>query len=95
MGTPQGTKQALKLEGLKDDLEVDIYVPEQDYHMHIKLNGTEGLEERMKDKNITDWNGILNFELDLLGIPKLSFGMIYINETITERYNTTKRVLKK
>lgn len=63
--------------------------------MNVKINGTDGLEEKMKDKNITDWKGVLNFELDLLGIPKLSFGMVYINETVTERYNTTKRVLKK
>ena len=62
--------------------------------MNIKLNGTDGLEEKMKNKNITDWTGLLNFEFDLLGIPKLSFSMIYINETITEKYNTTKRVLK-
>ena len=62
--------------------------------MNIKVNGTEGLEDKMKDKNITDWTGVLNFELDLLGIPKLSFGMVYINETITEKFNTTKRILK-
>ena len=93
-GTPYGTKQQMKFEGLKEDLEIDMYVPEQDYHMNIKVNGTQGLEEKMKDKNITDWTGVLNFELDLLGIPKLSFGMIYINETVTEKYNTTKRVLK-
>lgn len=62
--------------------------------MNIKVNGTEGLEDKMKDKNITDWTGVLNFELDLLGIPKLSLGMVYINETITEKFNTTKRILK-
>ena len=59
MGTPQGTKQSLQLEGLKEDLEVDMYVPEQDYHMNVKINGTAGLEDKMKDKNITDWKGVL------------------------------------
>lgn len=48
----------------------------------------------MKDKNITEWNGYVEFELDRLGIPKIVESYIIVNETITEKYNTTKSVLK-
>jgi len=43
---------------------------------------------------VTSWNGVLEFELDRLGVPKLSDSFILINETITEKFNTTKTVLK-
>ena len=36
----------------------------------------------------------MEFELDRLGVPKVRDSMILINETITEKYNTTKKVLK-
>lgn len=49
----------------------------------------------MAGKNITSWNGVIEFELDKLGIPKISDSFILINETYVEKYNTTKRVLKK
>lgn len=48
----------------------------------------------MKDKNITSWEGFLEFELDKLGIPKLGDAFLLINETVIEKYNTTKTVLK-
>jgi len=52
------------------------------------------LEEKMKDKNITSWNGFVEFELDRMGIPKVGDAFIFINETIIEKYNTTKKVPK-
>ena len=48
----------------------------------------------MKNKNITEWNGYIEFELDRMGVPKVGESFIIINETITEKYNTTKTVLK-
>lgn len=48
----------------------------------------------MAGKNITAWNGFIEFELDRIGVPKLGHAFISINETITEKFNTTKTVLK-
>ena len=48
----------------------------------------------MEGKNITAWNGFVEFELDRIGVPKINQAYIFINETITEKYNTTKTVLK-
>lgn len=48
----------------------------------------------MEGKNITSWNGYLEFELDRMGIPKIIESYIHINETVNEKYNTTKKVLK-
>ena len=48
----------------------------------------------MTEKNVTSWDGYVEFELDRLGIPKVVESMIVINETITEKYNTTKKVPK-
>lgn len=76
-------------------MDIDLSVKDQNYNLNIKINGTEGLNEKFEGKNITSWNGFVEFELDKMGIPKLGDSYILINETFVEKYNNTKRVLKK
>lgn len=94
--THHGTKKTVSFSDLKSDLDITLKVQDehQDYQLKVHLNGTVGLEENMKDKNITAWNGYVEFELDRLGVPKIGESFIIVNETITEKYNTTKKVLK-
>ena len=57
--------------------------------MKIGLNITEDLEKSFEGKNVTSWNGVIELQLDKLGIPKIGDAYILINETITEKFNTT------
>lgn len=38
--------------------------------------------------------GVVELELDKMGIPKVNDGYILVNETYIEKYNVTKKVLK-
>lgn len=91
--TNYGTKRKISIKGLKTGALVKLTVPHPgDYEVVYNVTGVGKGLEKYADRNITEWKAIFHFQLDPLGIPKLSSAELALRETTFE--NKTSNVTK-
>lgn len=88
--TNAGSKKSFGLPSLKEDVLVKLVANDQgNYEKEYLIEGAFDIMENFEGKNITEYKGVFNLELDLLGIPQLSEVNLLVKENITEIRNVT------
>lgn len=87
--TNYGSKKKIVVSGLNTTARVRLSVPHPgDYEVVYNVSGVQKGLDKFADRNVTEWKAVFFFQLDPLGIPKLSSAELHLKESVPENKTT-------
>lgn len=83
------TTKKINIKQLTSDLNIELTVKPGNYTVRYHVTGIEKFFATNSKRVFLEWKGLLTFELDAFGIPKLGKAELVLKESVTESVNKT------